>query len=478
MATLKQKAYKGLFWTALDILSNQGLQFIIGIVLARILTPEEFGLIGMVTVFITISAVFVDSGFGIALINKKNTSIDEESAVFWLNLIMSFLLFGLLYLIAPVIARFYEEPVLTDITRVLGLVLIVQAFGTIHLNLLSKELDFKTQFKLTLTSKIVSGGLGIWAALAGYGVWSLVLQRIVQMTWQSIGLWLFHSWRPKFKFNLTELKPLWKYGSNVLLSRLTKTFFDNIYTLAIGKTFSANELGYYRRARGFQNLPLSFLSSTIGKISFPLYSKVKDDKEKYIKTMRKSLVLMSFISFPVLALLGIIAEPLIVFLIKEKWLPAVPYLQWLCVSGMLFPWHLMNVQSLLGYGRSDLNLKITFIKNSLRLINLLIMMNFSVLHIVIGEVIFSFIGLIINTYYNNKIFNYGLLKQFLDLKWIILVTLIAAGMSFLPLLADLSPAISLLLQITIFIVIYYVLSNVTDKKLVTEIKDNVRGIIQ
>ena len=476
MASLKQQAYKGVFWTLLDKISNQGLQFIVGIVLARILTPAEFGLVGMVTVFIAISMVFIDSGFGLALINKKNTTIEEESSVFWLNLMLSIVVFMFLYYTAPLISNFYGEPILTDITRVLGFVLIIQSFSSIHLILLSKELDFKTQFKLTLTSKIVGGGIGIWAALTGYGVWALVIQRVVQAIWNSIGLWMFHKWRPNFFISINDLKPLWKYGSNILISSLIRTTFDNLYSLVIGKSFSAADLGYYRRAQGYQNLPISFLTSTIGKISFPLYSKVKDDPEKYLQVMRKSLVLMSFISFPLMAALGVMAKPLIVLLITDKWLPAVPYLQWLCVAGMLYPWHLMNVQALLGFGRSDLNLKISLIKNGLRIVNLLIMMHFSVLHIVIGEVFFSFISLLINTFYTKKLFSYGFFSQTYDILNILYVTGIVVIATTIPFLFVKSLFLLLIIQIPVFITIFIVSNYVINKQLLVEVISNIRGL--
>ena len=451
MASLKQQAYKGVFWTLLEKISNQGLQFFVGIVLARILTPAEFGLIGMVTVFIALSAVFIDSGFATALINKKNTTSEEESSVFWFNLLISVGVFVILLFLAPYIAIFYNEPVLKDITRVLGFVLIIQAFSTIHLTLLTKELDFKTQFKLTLTSKIVSGTIGIWAAVTGYGVWALVIQRLVQAIWNSIGLWIFLKWRPRFTFSFFALKPLWTYGAKILFANLSNAFFDNIYSLVIGKSFSAADLGYYRRAQGYKMLPITFLTATIGKISFPLYSKVKDDPEKYVQVMRKSLVLMSFVSFPVMAALGVMAKPLIVIMITDKWLPAVPYLQWLCVAGMLYPWHLMNVQSIIGFGRSDLNLRIEVIKNGLRLVNLLIMMQFSVLHIVIGQVVVSILALFINTYYTKKLFGYGMGKQIVDLGRIILAMLLVIGLTSIPLMLNLGMLITIVLQSLIFV---------------------------
>lgn len=476
MASLKQQAYKGVFWTLLDKTSNQGLQFIVGIVLARILTPAEFGLVGMVTVFIAISMVFIDSGFSTALINKKNTTHDEESAVFWVNLLISMAVFAILWFVAPLIARFYEEPVLTDITRVLGFLLIIQAFSAIHITLLTKELDFKTQFKLTLTSKIVGGGIGIWAALTGYGVWALVIQRLVQTTWNSIGLWFFHSWRPQFKFRFSSLKELWRYGSNLLLSQLIVSVFNNINSLVIGKGFSAADLGFYQRADGFQKLPLTFLTATIGKISFPLYSKVKDDPEKYVQVMRKSLVLMSFVSFPIMGFLGVVAKPLIVLLITDKWLPAVPYLQWLCVAGMLYPWHLMNVQSIVGFGRSDLNLRIEVIKNGLRLVNLLVMMQFSVLHIVIGQVVVSILALFINTHYTKKIFGYGMGKQLIDLVRVILAMLLVIGLTATPLLLNISMLTTIVLQTLIFVTSFVAINRLLNYNIMKEVLEGIKSL--
>jgi teichuronic acid exporter len=477
MASLKQQAYKGVFWTVLEKISDRGLQFIVGIILARILSPAEFGLVGMVIVFIAISVVFVDSGFGIALINKKQTTKEEESSVFWLNLVISVIFFIVLYFTAPYIAIFYKEPILKNITRVLGINLIIQAFGAIHLNLLTKKLDFRTQFKLTFTSKLVSGGVGIFAALSGYGVWALVIQRLVQAAWGSVWLWIYHNWRPDFKFSFAAIKPLWRYGSNVLFARLTTTFFDNIYSLVIGKGFSANALGFYRRAINFQNMPLSLLTTTIGKISFPLYSNVKDEKAKFVHMMGKSLVLMSFASFPIFAAMMIMAEPLVILLIKDKWLPAVPYLRWLCVVGMLSPWHLMNVQSIVAYGRSDLNFRLSLLKNTLRLINLIVMMQYSVLHIVIGEVVVSFLALFINTYYTYKLFNYGLVKQINNIKKIIFSTVIISLVTIIPaLFPDLNTLTAFLLHLSFFLVTYFITAMIFNRDIVFEIKEQLGKI--
>ncbi len=423
--SIKKKAVKGLFWTGLERFSQQGLQFVIGIILARLLSPEEFGIVGMVTVFVTVLRVFVDSGFTHALIQSKSNTHLQESSVFYLNVGISVIAALALYLSAPLIADFYNQPELVDITKVLSLLVVLGSFRAVHMSLLSKAVDFKPQFYVNVGSRVLSGGIGIYFAYAGHGVWALVYQKLAQDFFSSIGFWIVSKWRPLFSFSFKSLKGLWQFGSKVLMQGILRTISDNIYTLVIGRVFSAADLGVYTRGKSLVGFPQNLISSTIGKVAFPLYATLQDDKERFRAAVSKGFKLMVFVSIPVFLWLFSVAEPLVYVLLGEKWMMTVPFVKLFAIMGMLYPWHLINVQALLAYGRSDLNLRITFIKNGLRLLVLFVCYRWGLMAIVWGQLGLNVFGLLINAYYTNKVFDYGIIKQLKDVLMLLLLGCVA-----------------------------------------------------
>ena len=275
--SLKQKTISGLLWSFIDNFANLGITFIVGIILARLLSPKEFGLIGMLTIFIAVSQSFINSGFSQALIRKKDPSQEDYSTVFYFNMIIGVVCFLVLFLCAGLISRFFKEPQLKPLVQVLGLSLIINAFTIIQQTILTKRIDFKLQAKISIISSVVSGVTGIGMAFAGYGVWSLVIRTITMYAMSSILLWSWNRWKPDLVFSIQSFKELFSFGSNLLISGLIDTIYRNVYYLVIGKYFSAQELGYYTRADQFSSLPSSNLTSVIQRVSYPVLSSIKED---------------------------------------------------------------------------------------------------------------------------------------------------------------------------------------------------------
>lgn len=414
MTGLREKATTGLIWSAFERFGQQAAVFVVQIVLARILAPEQFGLIAMVAVFMTLSGIVVDAGFSRALVQRKEVGGNELSTVFYFNLGISCLMTLLLCWLAPYIAAFYEFEELTLILRVLSVRLIIGAFGSVQGAILCRQLLFKRIFWFSLPSTLLAGLAAIFLAMNGFGVWALVWQTLIQAVLMSGAFWFSSDWRPIRVFDTQCLKEMFPYGSRLAITSFIHRGFQDIYVLVIGKVFSATDLGYFQRARSLQKLPVENIQGILGRVTFPLFSSIQDDPPRMKRGMRKALQLSTLLVFPGMALLAVIAEPLVLTLIGAKWLPCVPYLKWLCVVGALFPLHSMNVNLLSAIGRSDLLLRLEIIKKSLILINVFITFRFGILTMIYGWAIASVLGLFINTYYTKKFIDYSLWQQIAD----------------------------------------------------------------
>ncbi|MFT6842893.1 MAG: teichuronic acid exporter, partial [Psychroserpens sp.] len=339
MSSLKQKTVSGLLWSFIDNFSKLGLTFVIGIILARLLDPREFGLIGMITIFIALSQSLVDSGFTQALIRKKDCTQADYSTVFYFNLFVGIILYTVLFFYAGAISRFFDEPQLLLIVQVVGLSIIVNAFTIVQRARLIKAINFKLQTKISIIASMSSGIIGIMMAYSGYGVWSLVFKTLLGFTITSLLLWIWNKWKPSFEFSRNSFKEMFSFGYKLLTSGLIDTAYRNIYLLVIGKYFSAAELGFYTRADQFSNLPSQNITSVIQRVSYPVLAEIQHDiprlKTAYQKII-KSTMLITFVSMIILA---VVAKPLVLTLIGEKWLPSVIYLQLLSFGGMLYPLH-------------------------------------------------------------------------------------------------------------------------------------------
>jgi len=413
--SLKQKTVSGLLWSFIDTFAGQGLTFIVGIILARILSPREFGLIGMITVFIAVSESFINSGFSSALIRKKDCTNIDFSTVFYFNLAAGILFFLILFFTAPFIAGFFDEPQLTVIVQVLGVILIIDSLTLIQRTILTKRIDFKLQARISVIASLGSGVIAIVMAYKGFGVWSLVAQRIAKQGLNSLFLWLWNRWKPLLVFSKQSFKELFGFGSKLLISGLIDTIYRNIYYLIIGKYFSARELGYYTRADEFQRIPSQNLNSIIGRVTYPVLASIQDDKPRLKNNYQKLIRSTMFITFILMLGMTAVAEPMIITLIGEKWRPSIIYLQMLCFVGMMYPLHALNLNMLQVSGRSDLFLKLEVIKKILAIPTIVIGVLWGIKIMILGMMVNTLIAYYLNSYWSGRFIGYSFKQQVVDI---------------------------------------------------------------
>lgn len=425
--SLRKQATTGLVWTFAKQFGNQIISFIVSIVLARILLPEEFGLIGMILVFITIGKALTNAGLTQSLIRDKEVDQEDLSTVFFFNLVASILVYFLIFFAAPFIAEFYDQEALVKIIRVLTLTFIISAFGAIQNTRLTKIMDFKTLTVISIPSTIASGILGVGLAYAGFGVWSLVWMRIAASAIATVQLWIYSKWAPSFIFSIEKFKDHFNFGYKLTLSSLLDTIFSNIYIIIIGKYFAASQVGFYTRAQTMQMLPVQNISKALNKVTYPLFAQIQDDNERLKRIYKQIMQMVIFVIAPVLIFAAVLAVPIFRFLLTEKWLPAVPYFQILCVVGILYPLNSYNLNVLKVKGRSDLFLKLEVIKKSLIAVSIVIAFQFGIYGLLYSQAIMSIIAFYINSYNTNRFINYSSWEQTKDILPIILMALIAGG---------------------------------------------------
>ncbi|MFW6015999.1 MAG: lipopolysaccharide biosynthesis protein, partial [bacterium] len=367
----KSKVLSSLFWKFMERGGTQGIQFIIQLVLARLLLPEDYGLVALVTIFITIARVFVQSGFNTALIQKKDADEVDFSSVLYLSIFVAGILYIILFFTAPFIAEFYRNPQLISILRVLSITLFFGAFNSIQNAFVAKYMIFKKLFYSSLGSIFISGTLGIIAAYAGWGVWALVLQQLVNKISISIILWFTVEWRPVLAFSFKKVKGLFSFGSKLLVSSLLNTLYQDLRSLIIGRIYAPAMLGFYNRGKQFPSLIINNINGSIQSVMLPALSSHQDNRNRVKNMVRRSIVTSSYIVLPAMVGLAVVAEPLVKIILTDKWLPAVPFLQIFCVSSALMPIHTANLQAINALGRSDIFLKLEVIKKITGLIILL-----------------------------------------------------------------------------------------------------------
>lgn len=422
--SLKKKTFTGVIWNASERFGTQALQFVVGIILARLLVPADFGIIGMLTIFIVLSQTFIDSGFSIALIRKNDASNIDFSTVFWFNVIVAFLVYCILFIVSPYIAIFYNQPILVILTRVITIILLINSFGEIQRTILTKKIDFKSQAKVRLFSILVGSFVGIFMALKGYGVWSLVGKTLTQTALTNLGYWIMNSWRPQFIFSSKSFKELFSFSSKLLFSGLLSMITMNIYTLIVGKLFNAQSLGYYTRAKQFNDFPVQTIQGVSMSVLYPVLSQIQDDTQRLKEGYKKFLRMITFVLLPIMALLIIIAEPLIRIILTEKWMPVVPLLQIYCIIGAMIPLQSINVNILIVKGRSDFVLLLDIFKIILLFVIVFIFHRWGIIGLMWGLVILSFIGYFLNVHYANKLMEYGIIEQLSDIKVYFFTTII------------------------------------------------------
>lgn len=429
--SLKNKALKGVFWSGLQQVSSQIISFGVSLILARLLLPEEFGLIAMIGIVLAVGKTLIEAGLTTSLIRTPNTTQADYSTVFYFNLAGSTFIYFIAFLIAPLVAAFYEQDILTDIIRVMSLSFIISALSQVQNTRLIKLMDFKTLFWVNLPATIIGGSVGIIMAYRGWGVWSLVYYNLARALVSSVQLWLYSRWMPSLIFDNQLFKKHFNFGYKLTLSGLLNTLFDNIYPIIIGKFFSPAQLGFYTRADSLKQLPVNNFSSIFSNVAFPLLSEVQEDKTRLKSTLQKIIKLSIFSIAPVLFIMAALATPLFTFLFTEKWLPAVPYFQILVISGILYPVHMYNLTILNVLGRSDLFLKLELIKKMMIVIAVVVGLQWDILGLLWASVVMSTMALILNTHYTKLFINYSLKEQVKDLAPILLCVGIASLAAFI-----------------------------------------------
>lgn len=424
---LKAATRRGLFWSMLGNLANQGMRFAFGIILARLLTPEAYGIVGMVMVFVAVISVFIDCGFAQALICKKDREDIDYSTEFWFNVGVGIVGYGVLFLIAPFVALFYAIPELCAILRVVGLGVIVNSLAVVPTAIFQIRLDFKTPATISVIAHLVSGAIGIAIAYSGGGVWALVVQQIVSGALTVVVLWCLAHWRPLFRFSKSSFQYLWSYGSRILGASIIQQVYDNLYPLIIGRFFSAASLGLYSRAQGFATLPSTNISGVLNNVSFPILSKINGDGQRLKDVYTKMIQSTAFLVFPMMLGLAAVSDPLVRILLNEQWYGCVGLLQVLCIALIWHPLSSLQLNVIKAVGRSDIILTLEFIKRSLGIISIVISLPFGVFGLCVGFAILYVVCFSMNTYFVGRVLNTSALTQLSNLIPVLLNAVLMAS---------------------------------------------------
>lgn len=412
--SLKEKTVKGVGWSAADAFLGQGVTFIVGLVLARILSPEEYGLIGIVTIFTTILAGFVDCGFANSLIRKPEVTDDDYNTMFIVNMVMSGGMCAILYACAPAIAQFFERPPLVALVRVMGLLLIFQALSIVQNTILSRKIDFKTKTKASIVSAVISGVIGIAMAYMGYGVWSLVGQLLSNKLLYSLCLWILNRWWPNFTFSKKSFLYMWGFGWKLMASGLLDRIWTQIYQGVVGKFYNPATLGQYTRSKEYASLFSSNLTSIIQRVSYPVLSQVQNDKNKMVEGYRRIIKATMFVTAVVMIFLAAVAEPLIYCLIGPQWNMAASFLPLICISMSLYPLHAINLNMLQVQARTDIFLYLEIVKKVISVGPILLGIFVGIYWMLIGTIITGIIAFFLNSYYTGKSLHYTSWHQLCD----------------------------------------------------------------
>lgn len=478
--SLKSKTISGVFWSAFQKFGTMAISFVANIVLARLLSPDDFGCIGMLAIFITLSGTFIDGGFGSALIQKKDPTDKDYSTIFYWNLLLSFFLYGILYFSAPAIARYYEVPLLSSVLRVEGLVLIINALSIIQNNRLRKQLRFKKLAIIDITSAIISIIITIILAYCGFGIWALVAQQLLMCSITTTLLWITGKWYPKAVFSTESFKELFNFGFFILLANLVNTFCNNIQGLLIGKIYNPSTMGYYSQGKKLEEVASTSISNVVDRVAYPILAEAQNDKPRLIRMLGQFITSLAYLTIPLMLLLILVAKPLIVLIYSSKWLPTVPYFQILCIAGIAISLQGLNYYAVAAVGKSGKLLIWTLIKRGIGLVFVVGgLAAFGMKGLLEGMVLTSYTIYFINAFMVHRHVGYRLMHQFSDLLPIMLVAIAA----FLPSLAlhrylEFNMYTISCLQIVLFIGIYLGLSYLFKLSAFHNFVDIARNIIQ
>lgn len=468
--SLTNKTIKGVGWSAADALLGQGITFVVGIILARLLTPEEYGLIGICLIFTTVLNGIVDSGFSNAIIRKKDATNEDYNTMFITNMVVSIVLYILLYLSAPLFTKFFQMDV-TNLIRTVGVVLIINALSLTQLTNLNKKLDFKTKTKASVISAIISGIVGIVMAYIGFGVWALVAQQLSRQAVYTISLWILNHWMPSFKFSIDSFKYMWGFGWKLLVSGLLNNIWKQLYQVVVGKFYNADTLGQYTRGREYANLFSANITSIVQRVTYPVLAEVQDEKERMVAAYRKVIKTTMFVTAICMISLGAVAEPLIYCLIGPKWHQAATFLPLICISLSLYPLHAINLNMLQVQGRSDIFLYLEIVKKIIAVGPLCIGIFFDIYWMLIASIITGIISFFLNSYYTGKKLGYSSWKQLKDVApsygVAFIIALSVYFLKFLPL----SNWIILPIQVLVGIIVFFVICEITKLQEYIEVKN-------
>lgn len=428
---LKSKALSGVIWTAIQKYSTMFVSFVSGIILARLLSPTDYGCIGMLAIFMSLAEVFIDAGFGSALIQKKRPTQEDYSTVFYFNVIITFVIYFILFMLAPVVAKFYHMPILCKILRVQGLILFIYSLNIIQRNQIRKNLQFKKLSTISITTSLVALVITVLMAYLGFGVWSLVVQNFIFALLPCIFFWITTKWHPSKIFSWSSLKELFGFGSFMLLTHLFTTFGKKISGLLIGRFYNPATMGYYSKAESTENMASLSISGVLIQTTYPLYAEVQDDKERLINMIKRFTSTLAYFTVPLLCILLLCAKPIFVILYSDKWLPCVPYFQILCLSGMALCLSGVNNQVIAAIGKSKLMFKWVVIKQvvgiTLQVLGLFV---FGIYGLLVGNVISCWFSYLVNSSLVSKYVGYTNIQQYKDLLPIFCVSGIALIVSF------------------------------------------------
>ena len=454
MGNIKQNTIKGVKWSAVERFSVQGVTFLVGLVMARLLTPSDFGVIGMLSIFLAVSQTFIDSGFSNALIRKIDRTELDCSTAFYFNVVIGAMCYAILFLLAPFIANFYNMPILKEVTRVLAFTIFLNSLTVVQIALLTIKVDFRTQAKVNLFSSLASGGIGIFLAHEGWGVWALVYQQICRSLINVLLYWIVAKWSPMFKYSWDSFNNLFSYGSKLLLSGLLHTFYLNVTNLVVGKLYSSNDLGFYDRGQQLGKIPMETTVGIFQRVTFPILATIQDDNEHLIYAYRKYIKVTSILIFFCIFLLAALAKPLIIILLTEKWNDSIIYLQLYCLAHMLNHITRINLNLLQVKGRSDLYLRLEIIKKTISITILLIAAPFGIITICCSQIVYSWIAVYLNTYYTDKLFGLSLWMQIKDFSKYFFAAFLANVPAFLMVLFGLNNLLCLILGFVIALLLY------------------------
>ncbi|MGX1753395.1 lipopolysaccharide biosynthesis protein [Sphingobacterium sp. NPDC055346] len=475
---LKEQAAKGVFWVFAEQFGSQLIGFVINLVLARVLLPSDFGTIALYGVIMSVSAVLVNGGLTNSLIRSQDVDQRDMSTVFWFNFGVSVILYCIIFFTAPLVAAFYEIPVLTGLIRTYAIILIIDSFAAVQATKVIKEMNFKRAFKIQLPSMLAGGASGIFFATHGFGVWSLIYSSLVQNFVYTLQYWLYSDWRPSFVFDKEKFKYHFSFGVKLTASSLLDTIFNNLYNIIIGKKFSPTQLGYYNRADSLKQLPITNIAGALNRVTFPLFAKLAHDDAALKKYYQSIILVVIFLIAPLSVLMVVVAEPLIRFLLTDKWLPSVQYFQILSIGGIFYPIHAYNLNILQAKGRSDLYLKIEVFKKIVIVSVILCCLPFGMIGLVWGSVIISVITVFINTHYTSKFINYPIWRQFADLLPSIIRALIVGAHVFLIdqyLLINYHDLIRLIISVSIYLCTYFGVAYLLKTKELAILIDLIKG---